>query len=256
MSIDYEAKFLQAIHADPDNGSHGSPRMVYADWLEEQGDPRAALVRLSAQIRRFPKGVVFHCRQFEYLPYFEAAEASRSVLTDIDKETGASRWWKHAVMPCIQTEDEYPGWWMWNEQGHVFSSKEFRRQVYAITKLPPVVSVEMPDVDLPDVRRVRDEILSRYSRGASERIDRLIMGEQSPQPVTASTGSAGSSTTSPLGATNLRAIAERFSQRGVTAAEMGEAMRRLAIRRAERQVSDDFSDVVTRSMQAGDDRPE
>lgn len=35
--------FLQAILADPDSDV---PRLVYADWLEEQGNPRGAFIRL------------------------------------------------------------------------------------------------------------------------------------------------------------------------------------------------------------------
>jgi uncharacterized protein (TIGR02996 family) len=37
-----EAAFLDAIHAEPDEATH---KLVFADWLEEHGDPRAELVR-------------------------------------------------------------------------------------------------------------------------------------------------------------------------------------------------------------------
>jgi uncharacterized protein (TIGR02996 family) len=39
----YEQTFLQAIQEHPDDAS---VRLVFADWLEERGDPRAELVRL------------------------------------------------------------------------------------------------------------------------------------------------------------------------------------------------------------------
>src|SRR5262249_37671575 len=41
-----EEAFLQAIRGEPDEPAH---RLVYADWLEERGDPRAEFVRLGAQ---------------------------------------------------------------------------------------------------------------------------------------------------------------------------------------------------------------
>jgi uncharacterized protein (TIGR02996 family) len=41
-----EEEFLAAIRAQPRDEAH---RLVYADWLEEQGDPRAEFLRLSCQ---------------------------------------------------------------------------------------------------------------------------------------------------------------------------------------------------------------
>ncbi|MFO0808491.1 MAG: TIGR02996 domain-containing protein [Gemmataceae bacterium] len=41
-----EATFLQAIRAAPDDDL---PRLVYADWLEERGDPRGEFIRLQCQ---------------------------------------------------------------------------------------------------------------------------------------------------------------------------------------------------------------
>jgi uncharacterized protein (TIGR02996 family) len=41
--------FLAAIIADPDDDS---PRLVYADWLEERGDPRGAFIRLQCALER------------------------------------------------------------------------------------------------------------------------------------------------------------------------------------------------------------
>jgi uncharacterized protein (TIGR02996 family) len=43
-----EGAFLRAIHAAPDDSA---PRLVYADWLEERGDPRADFIRLEERIR-------------------------------------------------------------------------------------------------------------------------------------------------------------------------------------------------------------
>ncbi len=42
MSAGPDAAFLQGIIADPDDDG---PRLVYADWLEERGDPRGEFIR-------------------------------------------------------------------------------------------------------------------------------------------------------------------------------------------------------------------
>jgi uncharacterized protein (TIGR02996 family) len=46
-----ENALLRAIIANP--GDEG-PRLVYADWLEERGDPRSELLRLEAALSRIP----------------------------------------------------------------------------------------------------------------------------------------------------------------------------------------------------------
>ena len=43
------AGFLEAIAAHPDDDA---PRLVYADWLEERGDPRGAFIRLQCALER------------------------------------------------------------------------------------------------------------------------------------------------------------------------------------------------------------
>jgi uncharacterized protein (TIGR02996 family) len=46
-----EDRFIQAILADPDDTTI---RLVYADWLEERGDPRGELLRLEAALMGLP----------------------------------------------------------------------------------------------------------------------------------------------------------------------------------------------------------
>lgn len=41
--------FLQAIIEDPDDDG---PRLIYADWLEEQGDPRGEFIRVQCELER------------------------------------------------------------------------------------------------------------------------------------------------------------------------------------------------------------
>ncbi len=46
-----EEAFLRAISAAPDDSA---VRLIYADWLEDQGDPRAEFVRLQVRLREMP----------------------------------------------------------------------------------------------------------------------------------------------------------------------------------------------------------
>jgi uncharacterized protein (TIGR02996 family) len=46
-----EDRFLQAILADPEDAGI---RMVYADWLEERGDPRGEYLRLESALSALP----------------------------------------------------------------------------------------------------------------------------------------------------------------------------------------------------------
>lgn len=46
------AAFIQAIIEDPEDDL---PRLVYADWLEEQGDPRGEFIRLQVQSAALPE---------------------------------------------------------------------------------------------------------------------------------------------------------------------------------------------------------
>jgi uncharacterized protein (TIGR02996 family) len=43
-----EGAFLRSAHAAPEDSA---PRLVYADWLEERGDPRSDVIRLSERCR-------------------------------------------------------------------------------------------------------------------------------------------------------------------------------------------------------------
>src|SRR5437588_11672378 len=44
--------FLRVIAEDPGDDA---PRLVFADWLEEQGDPRGEFMRLQVRLARLPE---------------------------------------------------------------------------------------------------------------------------------------------------------------------------------------------------------
>src|SRR5262249_53104732 len=46
-SVNQDDPFLRAIAYDPENDT---PRLIYADWLEEQGDPRGEYLRLECYL--------------------------------------------------------------------------------------------------------------------------------------------------------------------------------------------------------------
>src|SRR5213078_614891 len=47
-----EMAFRQAIIDNPDDDAH---RLIFADWLEERGDPRAEFIRVQCELARLPK---------------------------------------------------------------------------------------------------------------------------------------------------------------------------------------------------------
>jgi uncharacterized protein (TIGR02996 family) len=49
----HDEAFLRAIIADPDDDG---PRLVYADWLEERGDPQGEFIRVQLALASLPEG--------------------------------------------------------------------------------------------------------------------------------------------------------------------------------------------------------
>jgi uncharacterized protein (TIGR02996 family) len=48
-----EAAFLDRVCADPDDDA---PRLIFADWLDERGDPRGEFIRVQVALARLPVG--------------------------------------------------------------------------------------------------------------------------------------------------------------------------------------------------------
>src|SRR3954466_6350440 len=48
-----EAAFLDRVCADPDDDA---PRLIFADWLDEHGDPRGEFIRVQVALARIPPG--------------------------------------------------------------------------------------------------------------------------------------------------------------------------------------------------------
>lgn len=84
MTDELEQKFLAAIAANPNDAE---ARAVYADWLEERGDPRAEYLRLEALLYAGPARFVALMKQLD--PRWLAAVTRRCDVVLV--ETGASK---------------------------------------------------------------------------------------------------------------------------------------------------------------------
>ena len=51
MLLAHDEGFLEAIRAAPDDDV---PRLVYADWLEERGEPLGEFIRVQCALARLP----------------------------------------------------------------------------------------------------------------------------------------------------------------------------------------------------------
>ena len=84
-ALSMEDAFLQAILERPDDDL---PRLVFADWLEEQGNPRGTFIRLQCQRAKLtqydPEWKELLAQESTLLKQFEA-EWSKSVLRWVDQ---------------------------------------------------------------------------------------------------------------------------------------------------------------------------
>src|SRR6266511_2319846 len=85
-----EDAFLQAVLDEPDDEA---PRLIYADWLQERGDPRGEFIQVQCQLARLRAGD----------PRRVALEVEEQELFD---EYGAE--WLHAVHPSLWKFDALP----------------------------------------------------------------------------------------------------------------------------------------------------
>ncbi|HXG10133.1 MAG TPA: TIGR02996 domain-containing protein [Gemmataceae bacterium] len=81
--------FLQAIRENPDDDG---ARLIYADWLEEQGDPRGELIRVQCALARMPAGAAgrreLEERERQLLREVEAALSLPAILSDWEFHRG------------------------------------------------------------------------------------------------------------------------------------------------------------------------
>lgn len=111
-------QFEQAIFGNPDDASTFA---VYADWLQEQGDPRGEFIQLQLALedRRQSKADrdALQCREeellaehaFEWLGSLASLMLKRDEATSrIEKRTGFNFWLNRGWLGSIRTQRLYP----------------------------------------------------------------------------------------------------------------------------------------------------
>ena len=75
MTSTDEQSFLAAIYAAPDDDT---PRLVFADWLQENGDePRAEFIRIQCELERLYPGYGFPPEHEEHIVHAALGPAFR-----------------------------------------------------------------------------------------------------------------------------------------------------------------------------------
>jgi uncharacterized protein (TIGR02996 family) len=95
---DEPAAFLAAIRDDPDDDG---PRLTFADWLEEQGDPRGEFIRVQCALDRIdeddPRREELERREAELLgQHGEAWRDSPPEGVEVDFKRGLPSFWVRA----------------------------------------------------------------------------------------------------------------------------------------------------------------
>jgi uncharacterized protein (TIGR02996 family) len=130
-----EAGFLEAIFSDPDDDA---PRLVYADWLDERGDPdRAEFIRLQCK----------HANLY-HEAIFVTGDPDADQMRRLEKEHG-ERWLAGApLLPGVQ-------WYLWRgfpAHVHVPGWQEFRKHARRIFRAAPVEYVTFDCLSLVGAR--------------------------------------------------------------------------------------------------------
>jgi uncharacterized protein (TIGR02996 family) len=87
--------FLDAIRENPDDDTH---RLIYADWLEEHGDPQGEFIRVQCELARLPKNnrrrPKLEAREQELLKKRRAewTRPLRAIVGDLGFERGLVTW--------------------------------------------------------------------------------------------------------------------------------------------------------------------
>ena len=151
VGVSLDDAFLQAILEDPDSDG---PRLVYADWLEEQGNPRGTFIRLQcvrAKLTRHDPG------------WKELLAQEAPLLRRFEEE------WSKPVARLVDAIEYRRGF---IERVHV-SAARFLKAAHRLLQLAPIRAVQITHIGnlLPQVlrqhclARIRELDLSYNSLG-------------------------------------------------------------------------------------------
>ncbi|MCA9176055.1 MAG: TIGR02996 domain-containing protein [Planctomycetales bacterium] len=90
--MDLDSEFLKAILADPDDDM---PRLVYADWLHDQGDPRGEFIQLQCELAEIHRN--FYAVDQELIDrHDDLVERQQDMLLEHGDR------WRAALAPLVQ----------------------------------------------------------------------------------------------------------------------------------------------------------
>src|SRR3954462_7787220 len=114
-----EAAFLDRVCADPDDDA---PRLIFADWLDERGDPRGEFIRVQVALARIPPGDL----RRDTLVDREAALLARYHAPWSDRLRGVAGWteFRRGFVETVNLD-----------------ARPFMRRAAALFRLPPVRNV-------------------------------------------------------------------------------------------------------------------
>jgi len=150
------AGFLQAILAAPDDDT---PRLAYADWLEERGDPRGEFIRVQCELAQIGN------------PMSEAEDSRDDILRERERELLATHWpeWRpHRWCYCANMDGpdlaHDDDWWVATfRRGFVHSLTlpaaawlEYADAILATNPVREVTLTTLPQVEQQTIGRVHD----------------------------------------------------------------------------------------------------
>jgi uncharacterized protein (TIGR02996 family) len=126
MTSDGDALFRAVCESPADD----TPRLAYADWLEENGRPeRAEFIRLQCEARHL-------------CPGFSDLTAARNRASQLLEEFGDEWWGELPIIPCVVWGNLFVRGFI--DTAHVYSSQELqpgRRGLWRARRIPPVTEV-------------------------------------------------------------------------------------------------------------------
>lgn len=156
-----EDAFLQSVLDHPDDDT---PRLVFADWLEEQGNPRGTFIRIQCERAKLTR----------HDPKWRELLAQESALLRVFESD-----WSKPMLRCVDRIEYRRGF---IEHIHVTEDR-FLKRANRIFQLAPVRSVRLERVsrlddvaECPWLSRVTDLDLSYESVGG-RRLQSLVLSE-------------------------------------------------------------------------------
>ncbi|MDB4614675.1 TIGR02996 domain-containing protein [bacterium] len=133
---------LNAIVSHPDNDL---PRLVYADWLEDQGDPQSEFIRIQCEMAQLER----------WEPAYERLDASREQL----EKKHAKLWRKQAGVKCRSQFERGLLTWM------TLSGKAMAELDPVVFQQSPITSVQLTHLTTAKLQLLHKSGMMKHVRG-------------------------------------------------------------------------------------------